>query len=744
MSIADWGLLPFGGQNSIPASAAHERQGRPCQLKDFGALHAAVALPRAESRGPRSGAGHSSRPTRGSIQAIPHFGGSGDYHFVVRHRKAERFSTTRLIATYALISLIPVLLLGAVLAVSYQTEARQRGLAEGTSEALLVAETAVEPRLTGHPLSQGLTAAEGASMRALTDRVVGDHNVLRLRLRDLSGNVVFSDDGSGLKKNVDDDDEALEAAHGEVVARLTYLNDDSDDTGPKGPAAVEVYLPLTAGKPEHRVGVLEIYLPYAPINVDVTASLHNLYRDLAIGLVALYLALFVISTSVSRRLRQQLRVNTHLAEHDSLTDLPNRTAFHRQAEAVCIAARRDKSSVVIGIVDLDRFKEINDTLGHHNGDRLLNELARRLSGFLRPQDTVGRLGGDEFGIILRDITEPEPVFWRIRMLIEHEVMVAGLPLSVDSSIGYVVAPADGTDIDELLQLADVAMYVAKAQHSGVARYDPKQNHYDPAKLTLMGDFRQAIETNQLVLHYQPKLRLEDGRIDSVEALVRWQHPTRGLLYPDQFVPLAEQTDLIERLTGWVLTRALIELNGLGPSAAHLTMAVNISARNLGRLGFAQRVAQTLDRVGASADRLTLELTETALLTDPARAASSLAEVSRLGIRVSIDDFGCGQTSLGYLSTLPIDELKIDRSFICDMLENSAHAAIVRSIVDLGHNLGVRVVAEGVETRAILTALRAIGCDLAQGYLFARPMPADQLRGWMATEAPVHPLEPTPR
>jgi diguanylate cyclase len=681
--------------------------------------------------------------TNGTVRDRPLLNKKDDYAFVVRRRKTGRFSTTRLIVTYALISLIPVLLLGVILAVSYQAEARQRGLAEGKSEALLVAQTAVEPRLTGRPFGQGLTADEVASMRALTDRAVGDHNVLRLRLRDLSGTVVFSDDGSGLKKNVDDD-EALEAAHGEVVARLTYLNDDSDDIGPKGPAAVEVYLPLTAGKPEHRVGVLEIYLPYAPISADVNASLHNLYRDLAVGLAGLYLALLAISMSVSRRLRQQLRLNTYLAEHDSLTGLPNRTAFHRQAEAVCLAARRDRSSVVIAIVDLDRFKEINDTLGHPNGDLLLNELARRLSGFLRPQDSVARLGGDEFGIILRDLAEPEPVLWRIRMLIAHELTVVELPLSVDSSIGYVVAPDDGSNIDELLQLADVAMYVAKAHHSGVVRYNPTQNHYDAAKLRLMGDFRQAIETNQLVLHYQPKVSVEDGRIDSVEALVRWQHPTLGLLYPDQFVPLAEQTDLIERLTGWVLARALTELRGLGPPASHLTVAVNISARNLGRLGFAQRVAQVLNQAGASSDHLTLELTETALLTDPARAASSLEEVSRLGIKVSIDDFGCGQTSLGFLSTLPIDELKIDRSFICDMLENPAHAAIVRSIIDLGHNLAVQVVAEGVETSETLMALRAIGCDLAQGYLFARPMPADQLRVWLASVAPVQPLAPTLR
>jgi diguanylate cyclase (GGDEF)-like protein len=646
----------------------------------------------------------------------------------------------RLVLTYAAVTLVPVVLLGAALVVSYQAEARGRGLAEGRSEALLVAQTAVEPRLTGRPLSDGLTPDELASMKALAKRSVGDHDVLRLRLRNLSGQVVFSDDGSGFKDRPED--EALDAAHGEVVARLTHLNADSDDVGPIGPEAVEVYEPLTAGSPERRVGVLEIYLPYGPISADVTASLHGLYRDLAAGLALLYLALFAISMSVSRRLRQQLRRNTYLAEHDPLTDLPNRTAFHRSGEVACEAARRDGSSLTIAIVDLDRFKEVNDTLGHHNGDRLLSELARRLSEFVRPGDAVARLGGDEFGLILPGIADPEPVLWLVRRVIAHEVSIGGLPLSVDASIGYVVAPEHGTDVDELLRLADVAMYVAKAQHAGVVRYDRAQNHYDPAKLTLMGELRQGIEADQLVLHYQPKVRVDDGRIDSVEALVRWQHPAHGLLAPDHFVPLAEQTDLIERLTGWVLTTALRDLVALGPAAAGLTMAVNVSARNLGRAGFADRVAQTLARAGAPADRLVIEMTETALLTDPAGAAAVLREVSALGVKVSIDDFGSGQTSLGYLSTLPIDELKIDRSLIADMLVNRAHGAIVRSVVDLGHNLELRVVAEGVERADILAALRSRRCDLAQGYLFARPMPIGQLASRLTSGSPPRTLEPS--
>jgi diguanylate cyclase len=250
----------------------------------------------------------------------------------------------------------------------------------------------------------------------------------------------------------------------------------------------------------------------------------------------------------------------------------------------------------------------------------------------------------------------------------------------------------------------------------------------------MGELRQGIESNELVVHYQPKVRVHDGEINSVEALVRWQHPRHGLLYPDAFLPLAEQTDLIERLTGWVLTRALGDLRVLSQTVPDITMAVNISARNLERPGFAQRVAQTLARVGAQSNRLVIELTETALLTDPAGAAAALREVSSLGVAVSIDAFGQGQTSLGYLSTLPIDELKIDRSFISDMLTDRGHGAIVRSIIELGHNLELRVVSEGVETGDVLEALRSSGCDVAQGYFFARPMPAPELLEWLRSRA----------
>jgi diguanylate cyclase (GGDEF)-like protein len=645
----------------------------------------------------------------------------------VTTRAPRARSLARLFFTYAAITALPVVLLGLTLAANYRTEAQDRGISVGRSEALLVARTAVEPALDGRPLSQGLSPGETVAMRHLVKRAVGDHDVLRLRLRNLAGYVVFSDDGSGFALKPEGPAHAA-AAYGAITARLTRLNADDNDTGPIGPQAVEVYQPLYAGTPLHRVGVLEMYLPYAPIAADVNAGLRGLYRDLTIGLGALYIVLFIISVSVSRRLRQQIKENKFLAEHDPLTDLPNRSLFHQRAQEAVMRAVRTDTRAAIAIIDLDRFKEVNDTLGHDSGDQLLTLLAQRLADHTRPQDAVARLGGDEFGVILSEVGDAEEVLYRLRDIIEHEVEVSGLPLSVESSIGYVIAPGDGIDVDDLLQHADVAMYVAKAQHVGVVHYDAGHDHYDAANLGLIADLRRAIDAGELVMHYQPKAALEDGHVEAVEALVRWQHPTLGLLYPDRFIPMCEQTDLIDRLTTWVMRRALTDIRDLGD----MSVSVNVSARTLGRGRFADQVIAVLADLGVDPGRLIIEITETALLTDPPRAAAVLAQLDAVGVRVSLDDFGIGQTSLGYLSSLPVHELKIDKSFVLDMLANPAHAAIVRSIVDLGHNLKLRVVGEGVETDDVFATLREAGCDLAQGYLLARPMPAEQLRGWLLT------------
>jgi len=624
------------------------------------------------------------------------------------------------------VSLVPVLLLGVVLALTYRSEAKNRGLAEGKSMAQMLARSAVEPLLGDEPLSDGIGAADEAHLYRRALLLTDENLILRLRLRDLDGRVVYSQDGSGL--NDAPDHHAVEAASGHTIAELTRLNTDANDSGDAGVAAVEVYEPIH-NSVRAPIGVLEVYLPYDAIDADISAATSNLYRNLVIGLLVLYVALFLISLSVSRGLRRQVGINAYLAEHDTLTGLPNRTLFHRRAAAALRDAAENREPVTIAIVDLDRFKEVNDTLGHHNGDHVLAELARRLAMQARPSDTIARLGGDEFGVILRNVEDPSEELAALRASIDREVEVSGLPLSLEASIGYVVAPFDGSEVDELLQHADVAMYMAKSKHLGIVRYDPDHDHYDATKLELVAQLRHAIDDGQLVLHYQPKLSLTDGRVDEIEALVRWQHPTHGLLYPESFLPLAEQTDLIDKLTDWVLARALVETQQLRAGDTPLAVAVNVSARNLSGPDFADEIIGTLRRLDVAPERLIIEITETALLTDPDRAAAALARLSEFGVRISLDDFGSGQTSLGYLSALTIHELKIDKTFVTDMLVNPAHAAIVRSIVDLGHNLSLSVVGEGVETSETMAMLQRSGCDVAQGFVLARPMPARDLPHW---------------
>ena len=648
-------------------------------------------------------------------------------------RVIGRRARVRPFVVYAVISLVPVLALGFVLAKSFRDQARDRGLAQGRAEGVLVGQTAVAPLLGDRPVHRRLTAEEVAALRRLTARTVASGEVLRLRIRNLGAHVVFSDDNSGFAGPADD--EALDAAHGRVVALLTRVNADSNDTGRIGTSSVEVYVPLTGQATRRPIAVLELYLPYGPIAHDVTAGLHRMYLALIVGLGVLYLTLFAISISVSRGLRRESVRNAFMAEHDALTELPNRTLFRQRATTAIRRSRRRERTVAVAIVDLDRFQEVNDTLGHDSGDQLLIELARRLAGAMRPGDTVARLGGDEFGLILRGAADVERLLRELRGVIDGEVELSGLPVSVQASIGYAVAPEDGTDVDELMQRADVAMYTAKSGHVGVMRYDAASDHYDAGRLALVVELRHAIEEDQLVLHYQPQAALDDGRVAAVEALVRWQHPVHGLLYPDSFLPQAEQTDLIDRLTEWVLWTALRETESLRGGADALAVAVNVSARTISRPSFADEVIQILRAVEVSPDRLIIEVTETALLADPERAAGVLARLAEVGVRLSLDDFGRGQTSLRYLSSLPIHELKIDRSFVTDLCSNPAHAAIVRSMIELGHNLDLGVVAEGVETGSVLSALRSCGCDVVQGFLLARPMEREQVEEWLRTTGP---------
>ncbi|HQY34379.1 EAL domain-containing protein [Actinotalea sp.] len=478
--------------------------------------------------------------------------------------------------------------------------------------------------------------------------------------------------------------------------------------------------------------VIEIVTNFAETAEAIDRDTSVLYAWLAGGLLVLYLALFRLVATASRRLRQQSEANRDLALHDTLTGLPNRSLLRDRALQAIAAGRRHGHDVALLLLDLDRFKEINDTLGHHHGDLLLTMIGPRLAGVLRAQDTIARLGGDEFVVLLPEVGgrgAAVAVAQKILAALDEPFSVDGVDLDVDSSLGIAVSPEHGEDFETLLRHADVAMYAAKEHQTGTAVYDPEQDANSPARLALLGELRRGIEAGQLVLHYQPKADIETGQITGVEALVRWQHPTRGLLGPDEFVPLAERTGLIRPLTLVVLDRALAQAARWAAADRPLAVAVNISARSLLDLDLHDDVAAALTRHGVPGERLALEITESSVMVDPDRALLVLGSLAALGVSLSLDDFGTGYSSLAYLQRLPVHELKIDRSFVMNLAADT-NQVIVSASIDLAHNLGLRVIAEGVEDQSTWDRLAELGCQSAQGYHLSRPVPADQLGAWL--------------
>ncbi len=432
-------------------------------------------------------------------------------------------------------------------------------------------------------------------------------------------------------------------------------------------------------------------------------------------------------------LLSQAALNEHQALHDALTGLANRTLFNTRICHAVNPRRRTDSRCAIVVVDLDGFKEINDSLGHAAGDELLVELRRRLESALRTSDTVARLGGDEFGILLPEIRTRADVLHameRIKAAIEEPVALQGLSLSLEASIGIALYPGDGEDVETLLRCADAAMYHAKDEKSGWAFYDASRIRHGTPRVTLMGELRRALDRRELVLYYQPKAALADGEVHAVEALLRWQHPDRGLVPPDEFIPMAQQTSLIKPLTLYVVDAALRQCQAWCSDGLRLAIAVNLSARNLVDGGFPNQVAGLLERWEIEPDLLEFEITESAMLTDPGRTKLILEQLAGMGIRLSIDDFGTGYSSLAYLKRLPVNEIKVDRSFVMNMDKDEDDATIVRSTIDLGRNLGLDVVAEGVENEHVWNRLRALGCTSAQGHYLSRPVPASELQAWL--------------
>jgi diguanylate cyclase (GGDEF)-like protein len=499
-----------------------------------------------------------------------------------------------------------------------------------------------------------------------------------------------------------------------------------------GSALVEGRSSLTALRQAARdVPAETALLAFVPPLVLIAARAPMLLPLLALPITAAARAANESSENAAlmERLRHEAADRRRQALHDSLTGLPNRTLFGDRVHQAVTGAGRGGERCAVLIMDIDHFKEVNETLGHHNGDVLLQQAAGRLTRALRASDTVARLGGDEFAVLLprvEDARAAARAAEKVMRSLEEPVVLETMSVDVGSSIGIALFPDHGTDAETLMQRADVAMYAAKQLHRGYQLYESEQDKHTADRLALAGELRHALDEDEFVLVFQPKARLDDGGVAGVEALVRWANPRRGELGPHDFIPLAEHTGLIRPLTFHVLDRALRQCRRWHDQDRGVHVAVNLSAHSLLDAAFATHVARLLSEWNVSPAWLELEITESSIMIDPYRALQVLENLNNMGVRLAIDDYGTGYSSLAYLRQLPVNAIKIDKSFVMGMTSSNNDAVIVRSTIDLARNLGLEVVAEGVETRAIWDRLAELSCDVAQGFFLARPMTAPEI------------------
>jgi diguanylate cyclase (GGDEF)-like protein len=632
-----------------------------------------------------------------------------------------------LLAKFSLLSLLVITALGVGVGTMLHRQIEGRALAEATHTAEVMTRVGLQPILLPGDLRASPTEAH---LDSLDDQLrlhgLDDFGVRRLKLFNRDGVIVYSDERD-IVGETHPDSPGVQAALAGRVER--HVKRGTDDTG-RGITTLEVYVPLRVLRDPEPAGVVEIYLPYEPVAAAIAEDSRRLYLLLAAGFLLLYATLYRIVAVASRRLR-------HQALHDHLTDLPNRVLLYERMDDAIAAVQRSGGMAGLLLIDLDRFKEVNDTLGHHQGDRLLVEVADRLRAAMRRDDTLARLGGDEFAVLLPDVPDRSVVVelaGRLRDALARPFSLNGVVAVLDASVGIALCPDHGADVHTLVQRADVAMYDAKRSGTSIGTYSESRDPYSAERLQLLGELREAISAGELVLHYQPKISVDSDAVVGVEALVRWDHPRRGLLPPSEFVPLAERTGSIGELTRWVLDNALAQQRAWSDAGFDLTMAVNLAAANIVDEALPSLVAELLARHGVAGHRLECEISEHTVMADPRRAIAVLEGLRALGVRLSLDDFGTGHSSLAYLKRLPLDEVKIDRSFVSGMADDADDAAIVRSTIDLARNLGLDVVAEGVETEEVLRDLAALACDVAQGFFLSRPLPAAELDGWLARRA----------
>jgi diguanylate cyclase (GGDEF)-like protein len=620
-----------------------------------------------------------------------------------------------------LLILVPALLLVVVLGRGIAKTVDDRAVVQAKTQATTVSRALDERWLARVARERRHDRAARARTDALLGRVAHSDGVSGVRLISAAGRVIYSSRSSERGGRLTTDGLAT-ALKGKTAASKTRRG---------GAVTIDAFVPLRSASARKPSGALQLEMDAPPAVSATSSDMRRLYLILIAGLALLCAgALRLVSGGLPGGRRRGSGNEDHA--RDALTGLPNRSLFNEMLEKALVDCPPD-GTVAVLLMDLDRFKEINDSLGHFNGDLVIERVGKRLASVMREGDLVARLGGDEFAMVLPTVASKDSVVGaatRIHGALEEPFTVGGLALRVEASIGAALYPQDGDKAGKLLQAADVAMYAAKKAHTGHEFYSADQHQYTPARLGLVAQLDRAMDKGELVLHFQPKARMDTRTIEGVEALARWNHPTRGLLFPDEFIPVTEHTSMIRPVTIHLLETALAQVQEWSRDGLQLNVAVNLSSQLLLDLKLPREIGRMLSRVGAADGTLEVEITESAIMSDPRRAQRVLERMREMGVRIAIDDFGTGYSSLVSLKQLPVDAIKVDKSFVLNMENDPNDAAIVRSTVALGHNLDLEVVAEGIESQAVWDQLAAMGADIAQGYYLSKPLAPDRFDMWL--------------
>jgi diguanylate cyclase (GGDEF)-like protein len=635
-----------------------------------------------------------------------------------------------LTVVFTIVSIIAFIGLGFGLTAAMQAQVADQAMADAKANARIVTGLAVEGRF-GPRGPQALGGEFDRDDGVYLNRVVMQSGgaVRSLQLWSPRGELLY--DSTGAARPTIDNADFNAALRGDVVADLSteiYRGEDTQANGVAG-QRLDVFVPVNLGTDLTRA-VAQVGVRFDETQARVDAANQRIIAIIGVALLLVWLLLLRVVRRASRRLRDQADENEQLALQDPLTDLPNRRLLAERLERAAALSARSGGRVGLLLLDVDRFKEVNDTLGHDRGDRLLQQVADRLKRSVRDMDTVARLGGDEFAILLptvNSVADAEAMADRVLRTFDQPFALDGLDLHVDTSIGVAVLPDHADDVTTLMRRADVAMYQAKTTHTGSATYDFAGDDHSTNRLVLLSDLRRALDTDQLEVYYQPKVNLTTGEAVGLEALLRWHHPEHGLVPPEEFIPLAERTGLIHQVTRHVLRMVVAQVGAWDRNGQEIPVAVNLSARNLMESSFVEYIADLLDEFKVHPCLLELEVTESAMIDDPVKAHQMLDDLAGLGLQIAVDDFGTGYTSMAQLERMPLRTLKIDRSFVLRMLDDPGGAVLVKAIVELAHEFNLIVVAEGVEQPEMIAQLQELGCDVAQGFHWSEPVPAHEVQ-----------------